>query len=323
MKQITVLDDYQGVVAGLDAVKLLAGLDVRLNVLTARLENESDLIAALRDTDCLVLIRERTRITASLIAQLPKLSLIVQTGRLAGCIDLAACHQRGIEVQDGGGNPVAPAELTWALIMAASRRIVPYATSLATGRWQRSAEAITGERLGRSLNGRSLGVWGLGKIGLRVASYGRAFGMQVLVHGREQSRLAAEREGYRFVAERNDFLAAADVLTLHLRLCDETRGLLGAADFARMKADALFVNTSRAELVAPGALPAALAAGRPGSAALDVFENEPLGAANYRGLPNVLCTPHIGFVEQDTYEQYFRTAFGQLRNHLQGLSAER
>lgn len=320
MKKITVLDDYQGGVSRLQAVDLLADLDVELNILTAHSENETELVAALHDTDCLVLIRERTKITAAVVAQLPQLELIVQTGRLAGAIDLEACRQRGILVREGSGNAIAPAELTWALIMAASRGIVPYSTGLAAGRWQRTAETIEGERLGRSLYGRSLCVWGLGRVGLRVASYGRVFGMQVLIHGREQSRVAAEREGYHYVAERAEFLAAADVLTLHLRLCKETLGLIGGGDFAQMKSTALFVNTSRAELVAPGALQEAIAQGRPGGAALDVFENEPLGAVDYLKLPTTLCTPHIGFVEQDTYEQYFREAFGHVRNHLLGLS---
>lgn len=318
MKKVTVLDDYQGIVGQLEARRILDGLDVELTVLTEGLRDESRLREALKDTDCLVLIRERTTISAGLVAALPRLKLIVQTGRLSGCIDLAACAARGIDVRDGSGNPIAPAELTWALILAASRRLLPYARQLEQGRWQSSTLALDDERLGRSLCGRSLGIWGFGKIGKRVAAVGQALGMKVMVHGREQSRTAAETAGVLFEADRRAFLAQVDVLTLHLRLCAETRHLIGAEDLAAMRPDALLVNTSRAELFAPGVLQQALVSGVPGAAALDVFENEPGGAAAYRGLPNVLCTPHLGFVEQETYEAYFAEAFTHVRNYFAG-----
>lgn len=321
MNKVTVLDDYQGVVAQLAACKILDGLDIELEILRERIGDEAALIAALEGSDCLVLIRERTTISAAVIAALPRLKLIVQTGRLSGCIDLEACARHGVAVRDGSGNPVAPAELTWALILAASRRIVPYARQLEQGRWQRSAPAGQDERLGRTLSGRKLGIWGLGKIGKRVAAVGRALGMTVVVHGREQSRAAADAEGLLFVADRRAFLAQLDVLSLHLRLCPETRHLIGADDLAAMRPDALLVNTSRAELLAPGALVDALRAGRPGAAALDVFENEPAGASAYLGLPNVLCTPHLGFVERDTYEAYFGEAFTHVRNYFVGTAA--
>jgi D-3-phosphoglycerate dehydrogenase len=275
----------------------------------------------LADTDCLVLIRERTQISASLIAALPRLKLIVQTGRLSGCIDLEACARHGVVVKDGSGNPVAPAELTWALILAASRRLVPYARQLEQGHWQRTSGEFSGERLGRALGGRTLGIWGYGKIGKRVAAVGRALGMKVVVHGRDQSRAAAEADELTYVADRRSFLAQIDVLTLHLRLCAETRHLVSANDLAVMKPDALLVNTSRAELLAPGSLLQALRNGCPGSAALDVYENEPDGVADYLAHPAVLCTPHLGFVEQDTYEAYFREAFTHIRDFIEAGQA--
>jgi D-3-phosphoglycerate dehydrogenase len=317
MKTITVLDDYQGIVERLDAARLLDGLPVRLKVLSERLSDEAALIEALRGTHCLVLIRERSRISARVIEALPELELIVQTGRLTGCIDLEACRRCSVEVCEGSGNPIAPTEMTWALILAASRRILPYARQLDRGHWQRSSEARRDEALGRALHGRTLGVWSLGKIGSRVAAIGRAFGMDILVHGREQSRLAAEVAGYEFVAERREFLGRLDVLSLHLRLTPETRHMIVAEDLAAMRADALLVNTSRAELIAPGALLAALDQGRPGAAALDVFEDEPEGVARYLAHPAVLCTPHLGFVERDTYEAYFGQAFTHVREFLQ------
>ena len=319
--RVTVLDDYQGVVARLDAAKELGGHPLHLRVITERIADEGMLIDALRDVDCVILIRERTRLTARTIEALPALRLIVQTGRLAGCIDLEACRRRGIEVREGSGNPIAPAELTWALILAASRRLVPYTARLAQGRWQRSCERIDDERLGRAVHGRTLGVWALGKIGSRVAAIGRAFGMRVLVHGRTQSREAAERAGYEFEADRVSFFARADVLTLHLRLGPDTLHMIGADELAAMRPDALLVNTSRAELLAPGALLAALGGGRPGAAALDVFEDEPGGAAPYLDHPSILCTPHLGFVEQDTYEAYFRAAFAHVRRFADGSQA--
>lgn len=316
--KLTVLDDYQGVVPTLEAVDELAGLPVDLQVVTRRIERAEALVEALADTDAVVLIRERTRITARILAALPRLKLIVQTGRLSGAIDLEACHRLGVAVRDGSGNSIAPAEMTWALILAASRRVVPYHDELARGHWQRSSATLSGERLGRSLHGLTLGVWSLGKIGSRVAAIGRAFGMRILVHGRDQSRTAADEAGHVYVADRRKFLGDVDVLSLHLRFTPETRDLIGPDDLAAMRPDALLVNTSRAELIQPGALLSALDRGHPGYAALDVFENEPEGVAPYLAHPNVLCTPHLGFVERETYEAYFRQAFTHVRVFLSG-----
>ena len=309
---VVVLDDTQGVVAGLQAARRLDGLPARLVVHTERLMGEDALIAGLQDADVVVLIRERSRLSARVLAGLPRLRLVVQTGRLAGAVDLAAAEAQGIQVLDGGGSPIAPAELTIALILAARRRLVAYAQRLQEGCWQRTHADLGQEALGVSVAGRTLGVWGLGRIGQRVARVGQALGMSVLVHGRAGSRAVSETAGYTFVTDRFDFLSGSDILSLHLKLTPETRGLLGPTELAAMKPDSLLVNTSRAELLAPGALLAALAQGRPGGAALDVYEDEPDGAAPYLGHPRILCTPHLGFVERDTFELYFDTAFRQV-----------
>lgn len=311
-----VLDDTQRLVPTLDAVRALDGAGIDLVILTDHLDEDA-LIARLQDADAIVLIRERTRITRRLVEALPRLRLVVQTGRLSGAIDLAACRDRGVVVKDGKGSPIAPAELTWALVLAAGRRIVPYATRMREGAWQRTSKALSDETIGVALHGRTLGVWALGKIGARVAAYGAAFGMRVIAHGREATARAAEQAGCAYIADRRAFLGQIDVLSLHLKLSEETRHILGPGDLAAMREGSLLVNTSRAELIAPGALLAALDAGRPAQAALDVFEDEPEGAAPYIAHPRVLCTPHLGFVERSTYELYFGAAFEALRDHAQ------
>jgi D-3-phosphoglycerate dehydrogenase len=269
--------------------------------------------------EALVLIRERTSLPAALLNKLPNLKLISQTGKVSGHVDVAAATARGIAIAEGTGSPVAPAELTWALIMAASRKIVPYATGLKEGAWQTASVNPQLNGLGRVLRGRTLAIWSYGKIGKLVAGYGKAFGMRVIVWGSEATRQAALADGVEAAVSREAFFAEADVLSLHLRLADATRGIVTAADLARMKPDALFVNTSRAELVEPGALEAALQAGRPGMAALDVFTEEPLAAdAPLLRMPTVLATPHLGYVEQDSYEMYFRAAFENITNFAAG-----
>lgn len=306
--RIAVLDDYQDAVRGLSCFRLLDGHEVK--VFTHGARGLGQLAARLAPFDALVLIRERTAFPAALLARLPNLKLISQTGKVSGHIDVAAASEHGIAIAEGIGSPVAPSELTWALIMAASRKIVPYASNLKEGLWQTASVNPVLNGLGRSLRGRTLGIWGYGKIGQLVAGYARAFGMRVLVWGSEGSRQTAQADGFEAAASREALFAQADVLTLHLRLSDATRGIVQAEDFARMKPDALFVNTSRAELVEEGALEQALRAGRPGSAALDVFSNEPLRPDSpLLRIPTVLATPHLGYVEQDSYEIYFQTAF--------------
>jgi D-3-phosphoglycerate dehydrogenase len=315
--KIAILDDYQNAAPGLDCYKILDGHEVKVFNNSAR--GVGQLAIRLAPYEALVLIRERTSLTAALLNKLPNLKLISQTGKVSGHVDVAAATAHGIAIAEGTGSPVAPAELTWALIMAASRKIVPYATSLKEGAWQTASVNPQLNGLGRVLRGRTLAIWSYGKIGKLVAGYGKAFGMRVIVWGSETTRKAALADGVEAAASREAFFAEADVLSLHLRLAEATRGIVTAADLARMKPDALFVNTSRAELVEPGALEAALQAGRPGTAALDVFTEEPLAPdAPLLRMPTVLATPHLGYVEQDSYEMYFRAAFENIANFAAG-----
>lgn len=298
---VIIPDDYQDAVRGLACFSKLAGHTV--TVFKDTVKDMDALAQRFRDAEALVLIRERTPITDALLARLPRLKLICQTGKGTAHIDLAACSRRGIVVKTGTGSPYAPAELTWALVLAAMRRIPQEAARLRAGSWQTT--------LGTGLRGRTLGIWGYGEIGSLVAGYGRAFAMNVLVWGREGSLSRARADGYTTAADAVVLCELSDVLSLHLRLNDETRGILTAGDLARMKPDALLVNTSRAELIEPGSLEAALRVGRPGFAAVDVYEEEPIHGTRHPLLTmeNVVCTPHLGYVEKDSYELYFGVAF--------------
>lgn len=315
--KIAILDDYQDAVRKLACFELLNGHEVK--VFTSGARGVGQLAIRLAPFDALVLIRERTAFPRALLSKLPNLKLISQTGKVSGHVDVAAATDLGIAIAEGVGSPVAPAELTWALIMASSRKIVPYANNLKTGLWQTASINPELNGLGRTLRGRTLAIWGYGKIGRLLAGYGKAFGMEGLVWGSETSRAAAQADGFGAASSREAFFEGADVLSLHLRLVDATRGIVKADDLARMKRDALFVNTSRAELVEDGALEAALHRGRPGYAALDVFTSEPLPAdAPILKIPTVLATPHLGYVEQDSYELYFRKAFENVVNFAEG-----
>jgi D-3-phosphoglycerate dehydrogenase len=309
--KIAILDDYQDQVRHLDCFRLLEGHEVKVFTTSAR--GAGQLALRLAPFEALVLIRERTVLTKALLNQLPNLKLISQTGKVSGHIDVAAASANRIAIAEGVGDPTAPAELTWALIMAACRRLPQYVANLKAGRWQTAALAPEHNRLGTLLKGKTLGIWGYGKIGRLVAGYGKAFGMDVLIWGRAPSRAAAARDGYRPAQSKEAFFSESDVISLHLRLNDDTRGIVDGADLAHMRPSALFVNTSRAELVAPAALEAALRQGRPGFAALDVFESEPLTPdAPLLQMENVLATPHLGYVEQAGYELYFGAAFQNL-----------
>ncbi|MGA1316198.1 MAG: D-2-hydroxyacid dehydrogenase family protein [Rubrivivax sp.] len=318
---VIILDDYQDAVRKLPCASLMESLNAK--VFTNSVKGVGQLAVRLRDADVLVPIRERTHFPKALLEKLPKLRLIAQTGRVGSHIDVEACTRLGIAVAEGVGSPVAPAELTWALIMAAMRRLPQYVGNLKHGAWQQSGLKAAGMPanfgLGMVLHGRTLGIWGYGKIGRLVAGYGRAFGMRVVVWGREASRARAAADGLEVVADQATLFEISDVLSVHLRLNDETRGLIGAEDLARMKPTALFVNTSRAELLREGALVSALNRGRPGMAAVDVFETEPIlqGHPLLR-LENAVCTPHLGYVEQDSYEMYFRAAFENVVNYARG-----
>ncbi len=318
---IIILDDYQDAVRKLKCAARLESLNAK--VFTNTVKGIGQLSIRLRDADVLVLIRERTQFPRQLLEKLPRLKLIAQTGRVGPHIDLATCTRLGIAVAEGQGSPVAPAELTWALIMAAMRRLPQYIGNLKHGAWQqsglRAASMPPNFGIGSVLRGKTLGIWGYGKIGQLVADYGRSFGMQVIVWGSEASRERAAAAGFAAAPDKDAFFDAADVLSLHLRLVPETRAIVTLDDLSRMKRTALFVNTSRAELVAEGALVSALNRGRPGMAAIDVFESEPIlqGTPLLR-LENAVCTPHIGYVEQDSYEQYFGSAFDHVVNFVDG-----
>lgn len=319
--KIAILDDYQDAVRKLDCFCLLSGHDVK--VFNNTVKGIGQLAARIGDAEALVLIRERTAITAQLIDKLPRLRVISQTGRVGHHIDVEACTARGISVLEGAGSPVAAAELTWALLMAAQRRIPQYVANLKHGIWQHSGLKSSGMPpnfgLGQVLRGHSLGIWGYGKIGRLVAGYGRAFGMNVHIWGSESSRQAAAADGYEAADSREAFFEQCDVVSLHLRLNDATRHIVKLEDMLRMKPTALFVNTSRAELLEDNALITALNRGRPGMAAIDVFDSEPILQGNpLLRLENCVCTPHIGYVEHESYEMYFRQAFQNIVDFADG-----
>lgn len=306
--KIVIPDDYQNAVRGLDSFSKMAGHEV--TIYNDTVKDLDTLVERFQEAEALVLIRERTAISEALLERLPKLKLISQTGKGIAHIDLPACTKAGVIVSAGGGTPYAPAELTWALALAAARHIPQEVARLKAGGWQST--------IGFNLRGRTLGVFGYGKIGSLVAGYGRAFGMNVLVWGREGSLERATAEGYEIAASRHDLFERSDVLSLHVRLVPETRGLITASDLERMKPTAVLVNTSRAELVAHGALEQALRAGRPGYAAVDVFESEPAIGDPLLQLDNVIATPHLGYVEKDSYELYFGSAFDQILAYAAG-----
>jgi len=310
--KIAILDDYQDAVRKLDCFQLLADHEVKVFNNTVR--GLGQLASRLAEVEALVLIRERTRISSQLLDKLPHLRMISQTGKAGSHIDIAACTERGIAVLEGTGSPVAPAELTWALIMAAQRRIPQYVANLKQGAWQQSGLKTSAMPpnfgLGTVMRGQTLGIWGYGKIGRLVAGYGKAFGMRVLVWGREHSLEQARADGYEAAASREALFEESDVLSLHLRLHDDTRGIVKQEDLLRMKPTSLLVNTSRAELMEENALLGALAHNRPGMVAIDVYESEPiLQGYSLLRMENVICTPHIGYVERESYELYFGAAF--------------
>ncbi len=308
--RITILDDYQDAVRKLDCFKILDGHDVQ--ILKQSYSDPALLAEKLSDTDALVLIRERTIITESLLSQLPKLKLISQTGKISNHLDLAVCSRFHVAVAESMGSPIAPAELTWLLIMNALRGLPQALCDMKKGLWQTN--------MGECVSGKTIGIWSYGKIGKRIAQFAKAFGAQVIVWGSENSREQAVKDGFLAAASKSDFFHFSDVVTLHLRLVPATRGIVKLEDLRSMKPTALFVNTSRAELVEEGALLTALETGVPGMAAVDVYESEPIFDPNYPllQLPNVLCTPHIGYVEKNGYEQLFRLAFENIVAFFEG-----
>lgn len=302
--KIVIPDDYHGLVPKLDCFKTLAEHDVTvLNDVAPSFEILAD---KLRDADIIVAVRERTIYSRALLEQLPKLKLIAQTGRSAHSIDLKACTELGIAVCSGShASPFTVAEHTWALIFASVRRIAEDAALMKAGQWR--------DWFSTSLRGKTLGVYGLGKIGEPVAAAGAAFGMRVLCFARDTTAARARELGYEAAASKAEFFAQSDVLSVNLRMSESTRGIITAADLALMKPSALIVNTARAEIFAPGALVDALTKGRPGFACTDVYENEPVQHGDHPLLkmPNVICTPHTAWLEPGTYGAYFGEAFEQ------------
>ena len=310
--KVSILDDYHDTLRTLDCFKKLSGHDVR--IWNDHVQDVDALAERLQDAEVLVLIRERTEIRAPLLERLDKLRLISQRS-VYPHIDIDACTRLGVIVsssQHAGTPSYAAAELTWALVLAAMRQLPQQMSALKAGKWQIG--------VGNSLRGKTLGVYGYGRIGSVVAGYGKAFGMNVLVWARESSLERARSDGYAAASGKDAFFSECDVISLHMRLVEGTRGIVTAADLARMKPTALLVNTSRAPLIEPGALIAALKAGRPGMAAVDVYEEEPVadtGNPLFR-MDNVVCTPHIGYVTRDEYEVQFSDIFDQIVGYAAG-----
>jgi D-3-phosphoglycerate dehydrogenase len=310
--KISILDDYFDTVRTLPSFRKLAGHDV--TVWNDHVQDTDALAERLKETEALVLIRERTKIRGPLLERLPRLRLISQRSVFPH-IDIEACTRLGVVVsssQHADTPSYATAEFTWGLVLAAMRQIPQQMASLKAGNWQMA--------VGRSVRGKTLGVYGFGRIGAVVAGYAKAFGMNVRVWAREASRARARQEGWETAPSKEAFFETCDIISLHMRLVDATRHIVTAADLARMKPGALLVNTSRAPLIAPGALVAALRAGRPGMAAVDVYEEEPMRdtAHPLLNMPNVVCTPHLGYVTHEEYETQFTDIFDQIVSYCAG-----
>jgi D-3-phosphoglycerate dehydrogenase len=310
--KISILDDYFDTLRTLDCYRKLTGHDV--TIWNDHVQDVDTLAERLKDTEVLVLIRERTQIREPLLERLPKLKLISQRS-VYPHIDIDACTRLGIVVsssQHAGTPSYAAAELTFGLVLAAMRQIPQHMAALKAGNWQIG--------VGHTLRDKTLGIYGYGRIGSVVAGYGKAFGMKVLVWAREPALAQARADGYATAGSKQEFFEQCDVLSLHMRLVEATRGIVTREDLARMKPTALLVNTSRAPLIAPGALVEALRAGRPGMAAVDVYEREPLRDTGdpLLGMDNVVCTPHIGYVSRDEYEIQFSDIFDQITTYAAG-----
>ena len=309
---VSILDDYFDTLRTLPCFAKLAPFDV--TIWNDHVDEVDVLAGRLKDSEVLVLIRERTKVQAPLLARLPNLRLISQRS-VYPHIDIAACTEHGVIVSSNmhADTPsYAAAELTWALVLAAMRQIPQQAAALARGTWQIG--------VGWTLRGKTLGIYGYGRIGKVVAGYGKAFGMKVCVWAREAARARAHEDGYDVADSKEAFFGECDVISLHMRLVEATRGIVAAADLGRMKPTALLVNTSRAGLIAPGALVDGLRAGRPGMAAVDVYEQEPLIDPGHPllNMPNVVCTPHIGYVTRDEYDLQFSDIFDQILAYAAG-----
>ena len=306
--KIAILDDYQQAVSQLDCIKLLQ--DKEYIILDKTYKNPTELAEKIKDAEILVLIRERTQITEELIQQLPNLKLISQTGKISNHLNLDLCSKYNIAVAEGIGSPIAPAELTWNLIMDATRQIPQAIAAMQEGKWQIN--------IGTTIAGQTIGIWGYGKIGQKIAQYAKVFGANIQIWGSENSRQKAIEDGFTACNSKEEFFTTSDIISLHLRLNNITKGIVTYKDLINMKSSAILVNTARAELIEKDAIINALNYGKPGLVALDVFEEEPILDVNnpYIKHPKIICTPHLGYVEKNSYELYFSTALENVVNYI-------
>lgn len=310
--KIAILDDYQDVVKNLDCFSLLKTYDV--TILNETITDTNLLSKKLQDIEILVLIRERTIINKELLEKLPKLKLISQTGRLSSNIDLKACEEFGVKVLDGFGSPIAPSELCWSLIMMASRHLNDYISNFQNNIWQSSGY----KGLGKSLHGQKLGIWGYGKIGQRIASYAKVFGMEVVIWGSDESRNKAIEDGFKASNSKEEFFSSCDIVSINLKLSDKSKYCVTKRDLELLKDGSIFVNISRAQLVEENALHEVYSVNKNKFVAIDVFEDEPTNPNEnpLLKLPNVLATPHLGYVEKANYEIYFKAAFENVIDYI-------
>jgi len=308
--KITILDDYQNAIENLNCFNLLEDQDVQILHKTEK--DPQKLSELLKDSDIIVLTRERTEITKELLDLLPNLKLISQTGKISNHLDLKECTSHKIAVAEGIGSPIAPAELTWALLMNTVRQIPQAIETMKMGKWQTN--------IGSSVHGKTIGIWGYGKIGQKIAQYAKVFEAKVLVWGSEASRNKAIGDGFKSANSKKEFFETADIITLHLRLNEATKGIVKESDLLHMKKNSILINTARAELIEKGALISALKQGKPAFSGLDVYEEEPIYNTNFElfQMNNVVCTPHLGYVEKNGYELYFGKAFENVINYING-----
>lgn len=308
--KISILDDYQNVIKDLTCFKLLQGQDI--SILHKSLKDPVELAAHLSDSEVLVLTRERTQVNEALLSLLPNLKLISQTGKISNHLNLADCTKYGVAVAEGVGSPVAPAELTWALLLNTVRKIPQAIEGMKNGDWQIN--------MGDSIYGKTIGIWGYGKIGQKIAQYAKVFGATVLVWGSENSRQKALEDGFNAAASKAAFFELSDIVTLHLRLNKSTNGIVKPEDLMMLKQGATLINTARAELIEAGALLDVLNSGKQINVGTDVYDEEPIFDKDYPLLAfdNVVCTPHIGYVERNGYELYFGKAFDNVLNYING-----
>ncbi|MCI1266410.1 MAG: D-2-hydroxyacid dehydrogenase family protein [Saprospiraceae bacterium] len=307
---ITILDDYQNVISKLKCFSLLNNQDVQIINTTEKDLNR--LAQQIKNTDILVLTRERTAVDGTLLSLLPRLKLISQTGKISNHLNLEDCTKYKVAVAEGIGSPIAPAELTWALLMNTVRQIPQAIEGMKNGNWQIN--------IGSTIQGKTLGIWGYGKIGQKIAQYGKVFGVKVLIWGSAASRAMAVADGFEKAESKEMFFKTADIITLHLRLNETTFGIVKESNLLSMKENSTLINTARAELIEKGKLLKCLNMGRPTFAGLDVFEDEPIYDKNFEflNMSNVVCTPHLGYVEQNGYELYFGKAFENVMNFING-----